>query len=56
MRDLLQEAFAAAGFPLSAVQAQQFEQYYTILLDWNQRMNLTAIEDAEDVVYKHFLD
>lgn len=56
MKDMLQEAFAQAGFTLSDVQADQFERYYAILLDWNQRMNLTAIETAEDVLYKHFLD
>ena len=56
MQELLTEAFAAEGLTLSSQQAEQFEQYYAILLDWNQRMNLTAIEDAEDVVYKHFLD
>lgn len=56
MKTLLKQAFAAAGFSLSDEQAAQFEKYYHILLDWNQRMNLTAIEDKEDVVYKHFLD
>lgn len=56
MKTLLKQAFAAAGFLLSDEQAAQFEKYYHILLDWNQRMNLTAIEDKEDVVYKHFLD
>ena len=56
MQELLVNAFAAEGLELSPRQAEQFEQYYTILLDWNQHMNLTAIEEAEDVVYKHFLD
>lgn len=56
MQELLIKAFAAEGLALSPRQAEQFEQYYAILLDWNQRMNLTAIEEAEDVVYKHFLD
>lgn len=56
MKNLLKQAFGEAGFALTDAQAAQFEQYYHILLEWNQRMNLTAIEDAEDVVYKHFLD
>ena len=56
MKTLLKDAFAAEGLTLSERQAEQFAQYYAILTDWNQRMNLTAIEEAEDVVYKHFLD
>ena len=33
-----------------------FEVYRQELLDWNTRINLTAITDPEDVVLKHFLD
>ena len=30
--------------------------HYQLLIQWNQRINLTAIEEEQDVVYKHFLD
>jgi 16S rRNA (guanine527-N7)-methyltransferase len=33
-----------------------FESYSKELLDWNTRINLTAITDPEDVLLKHFLD
>jgi 16S rRNA (guanine527-N7)-methyltransferase len=33
-----------------------FESYSKALLDWNTRINLTAITDPEDVLLKHFLD
>lgn len=35
---------------------QQFSDYYDILLEWNQMMNLTAITEFDEVVEKHFLD
>ena len=35
---------------------QQFLRYRHELLDWNTRMNLTAIKDPEEVLLKHFLD
>lgn len=56
MEALLQEAFSAAGFVLSERQTEQFRQYFELLIDWNQRINLTAIEDPVDVVDKHFID
>ena len=41
---------------ISPRQLEQFHQYYTLLVDWNQRMNLTAITKQEEVYEKHFLD
>src|SRR5436305_12136190 len=35
---------------------QQFLRYRQELLDWNTRMNLTAITDPVEVQIKHFLD
>lgn len=33
-----------------------FEMYYDLLISWNERINLTAITDKEDVYIKHFAD
>ena len=45
------------GFaPINNVQAAQFEKYGNLLLEWNEKMNLTAITQPKEVVYKHFLD
>ncbi|MFQ6122801.1 MAG: 16S rRNA (guanine(527)-N(7))-methyltransferase RsmG [Dehalococcoidales bacterium] len=44
------------GLQLSYQQLEQFQVYYQELIDWNQRMNLTAITDYEEVQIKHFLD
>ena len=35
---------------------EQFLSYRQELLDWNTRINLTAITDPEEVLIKHFLD
>jgi len=44
------------GLRLSPGQLEQFDTYYQELLDWNKRVNLTAITGYEDVQIKHFLD
>jgi 16S rRNA (guanine527-N7)-methyltransferase len=37
-------------------QIRQFEEYYKLLVEWNEKMNLTAITEREEVYVKHFLD
>ena len=44
------------GLHLSLSQLEQFNIYYQELIDWNRRMNLTAITGYEEVQVKHFLD
>lgn len=44
------------GISLSPEQMQQFERYYELLVEWNEKMNLTAITDKEEVYLKHFFD
>ncbi|SRR5690606_22397913 len=44
------------GIALSPDQLQQFETYYQMLVEWNKKMNLTAITDKEEVYLKHFYD
>ncbi len=44
------------GLQLTPRQLEQFAIYYQELVAWNQRMNLTAITDYEEVQVKHFLD
>ncbi|WP_028784474.1 16S rRNA (guanine(527)-N(7))-methyltransferase RsmG [Thalassobacillus devorans] len=44
------------GIELNEKQQRQFEQYFEILVEWNEKMNLTAITDEEGVYLKHFYD
>ena len=49
----------AAGQPEIAVddeKLEKFDEYKAILIDWNSRMNLTAIRDVEGMAVKHYVD
>lgn len=41
---------------LSEKQLMQFMSYYELLIEWNQKINLTAITDFDEVIKKHFID
>jgi len=44
------------GLHLTSPQLEKFQIYYQELVDWNRRINLTAITEYEEVQMKHFLD
>jgi 16S rRNA (guanine527-N7)-methyltransferase len=44
------------GIELTAGQVKQFELYYQELIEWNKKINLTAITEYSTVQVKHFLD
>lgn len=44
------------GLNVNEQQLEQFTRYRAALLDWNTRINLTAITNPEEVLIKHFLD
>lgn len=50
------EALQEKGFELSNAQKHQFKRYFEVLVEWNEKMNLTAITDAPSVYLKHFYD
>ena len=50
------EALSKKGITLTDKQIQQFQTYYETLVEWNEKMNLTAITQKEDVYLKHFYD
>lgn len=51
-----QDALAAQGITLSETQINQFNQYFEILIETNQHLNLTAITERSEVYLKHFYD
>lgn len=55
-KERLNESFKESQINITQEQAEQFEEYYHILLEWNQKMNLTAITEEKEVIEKHFLD
>jgi len=50
------EALKEKGIQLTDEQINQFKQYFELLVEWNEKMNLTAITDLEGVYLKHFYD
>ncbi|MFY0546290.1 16S rRNA (guanine(527)-N(7))-methyltransferase RsmG [Brevibacillus sp. H7] len=50
------DALAAKGIVLSAQQREQFDAYFRLLVEWNEKMNLTAITEEGQVYTKHFYD
>lgn len=44
------------GVTLTPRQSEQFALYETLLLEWNERISLTAIRDPREMRIRHFLD
>lgn len=55
-RKLLIDGASELGIMLTETQVEQFMKYKVLLLEWNEKMNLTAITDDFEVITKHFLD
>ena len=56
IRESLIEKSKALGVKVTPEQAEQLQIYMELLLEWNEKMNLTSITEPEEVAEKHFLD
>lgn len=54
--EIFRQELAKIGIELSEQQMAQFKTYYELLVEWNQKINLTAITELEEVYLKHFYD
>ncbi len=52
----LYEEAKSIGVNLDETALERFEMYYNMLIDYNTRMNLTAITEEQEVIVKHFCD
>src|ERR1700756_996777 len=53
----LSEQISAAGLkPIDAATRARFEEYLTLILRWNARINLTAIRDPKEILSRHFVE
>ena len=41
---------------IDELKSKKFEKYKDLLLEWNNKINLTAITDEKEIVLKHFID
>ena len=54
--DFMKKIFEKNGILISDLQEKQFRTYYELLVEWNDRINLTAITEYQEVLWKHFID
>lgn len=55
-KELFIEELSKLNITLSEKQLNQLDKYYELLIDWNEKINLTRITEYEDVYLKHFYD
>ena len=56
MNELARHAREILGIQLSSAQLSALKRYEEELIEWNQQLNLTAIDQPEKIRIKHFLD
>lgn len=54
--DKLREWASREKMQLTDIQLEKLDRYAQLLVDWNQKINLTAITDPEEIALKHFFD
>ena len=55
-KKLFTDGIEALSGNVSEAQLVQFEKYSRMLVEWNEKMNLTAVTDPDGIAVKHFLD
>ena len=55
-KTLLCELSAEYGVTLTEEMVAKLDRYAELLVEWNEKMNLTAITDPVGIVVKHFAD
>ena len=55
-KSLLKEKAALYGVELDEKALERFDIYARLLVDWNEKINLTAITEPDEIVIKHFVD
>ena len=56
MKEILTDGFAGLGIAATDTQINNLIRYSELLVEWNEKINLTAICDEEGIAIKHFLD
>ena len=54
--ELLKSKAAEYGVELDEKALERFDTYARLLVEWNEKINLTAITDPDEIVIKHFVD
>ena len=54
--ELMLPTLEESGISVDSEALARFQKYAELLVEWNEKINLTAITDPEGIVIKHFLD
>lgn len=54
--EIMQEKLKKLEIHFSMEQTEQFFEYMKLLIEWNEKINLTAITEPEEIITKHFID
>ena len=55
MKDILLSGSKELGYELDDTMSEQLITYAKLLVQWHEKINLTAITDEEGIATKHFL-
>lgn len=55
-KEILEKGLKELQININEEQTDYFLRYFLLLEEWNQKINLTAIKEPEEVAVKHFLD
>ena len=55
-KEELTKAAAEYGISLNDTQMEQYNRYFELLVEWNEKINLTAITEPKEVAIKHMID
>ena len=56
MKELLKSGFEKLNMEVSEKQIDMLVRYSQLLVEWNEKINLTAITEEREIAIKHFLD
>lgn len=55
-KNLIKKEFLDFGINPEEIMVERFLKYIELLLEWNKKINLTAITDVKEIIVKHFMD
>jgi 16S rRNA (guanine527-N7)-methyltransferase len=56
LKEHLENSLKAMGIAAEERQIEQFERYHALLMDWNTRMDLTAVLEEAEMIDRHYID
>jgi len=54
--NILTDGAQRLGINLNEEQIKKFCRYLELLVQWNQKINLTSLKTPQEIIIKHFLD